>query len=71
MMIEEIRHGWHGLYVVKIPAVRCCGRWLECRGLINTCEVCDADYNWAGQRLARFAPAFYRRRAMWHRERAA
>jgi len=32
--------------------IKCCGEWMYCEGFTNTCEVCGADYNWAGQRLA-------------------
>lgn len=36
----------------RVKTITCCGRRLECHGFTNTCEVCGADYNWAGQRLA-------------------
>jgi hypothetical protein len=49
-MAETIRKEQWGTRTVRI--IRChCGRELACPGFTNTCE-CDADYNWAGQRLA-------------------
>lgn len=32
--------------------IKCCGAWLDCEAFTNTCEHCEADYNFAGQRLA-------------------
>jgi hypothetical protein len=32
--------------------VKCCRRWLPCRGFTTTCSECGADYNQSGQRLA-------------------
>jgi len=31
---------------------KCCGRELYLDGFTNTCDLCGADYNWAGQRLS-------------------
>ena len=36
----------------RIKTITCCGRRLECPDFTNTCEICGADYNWAGDRLA-------------------
>lgn len=36
----------------EITVIKCCGEELDCGGFTNTCEICGADYNWAGQRLA-------------------
>jgi len=38
--------------VGRTVEVKCCGRWLECLNFTNTCPRCEADYNFAGQRLA-------------------
>lgn len=35
-----------------MKTITCCGQDLECPGFTNTCPICGADYNWAGQRLA-------------------
>lgn len=32
--------------------ILCCSTWLDCESFTNTCEHCEADYNFAGQRLA-------------------
>ena len=32
--------------------ITCCDQPLECPNFTNTCPICGADYNWAGQRLA-------------------
>jgi len=33
--------------------VKCdCGEEVMCHGFTSTCDNCEADYNWAGQRLA-------------------
>lgn len=37
----------------RIPVVHCdCGCKIECHSFTNTCDRCDADYNFSGQRLA-------------------
>jgi hypothetical protein len=39
--------------LIKEPTiVECCGEQLECYGFTNTCDLCGADFNSAGQRLA-------------------
>ena len=38
--------------MVPFPHVFCCGRWLPCSRFTNTCDVCQADYNGSGSRLA-------------------
>ena len=32
--------------------IECCGEQIQCWNFTNTCDICGADYNWAGQRLA-------------------
>jgi len=37
----------------RIPVVHCgCGCKVECSQFTNTCDRCNADYNFAGQHLA-------------------
>jgi len=49
-MAKVVRHIEEGHR--SIPVVQCnCNREVECWDFTNTCE-CDADYNFAGQRLA-------------------
>lgn len=36
-----------------IPLVKCdCGTEILCRNFTNTCENCETDYNFSGQKLA-------------------
>ncbi len=37
---------------LKVKIIKCCGADLHCASFTNTCPYCEADYNWAGQRLA-------------------
>jgi len=36
----------------QIKIIVCCKQELPCPDFTNTCPTCNADYNWAGQRLA-------------------
>lgn len=36
----------------RIVQIKCCDVWLDCDAFTVTCEHCEADYNFAGQRLA-------------------
>ena len=38
--------------MTKEKVIICCNQELRCPDFTNTCPVCGADYNWAGQRLA-------------------
>jgi len=39
--------------ILGFVIVKCnCGEEIECRNFTNTCNKCEADYNYAGQQLA-------------------
>lgn len=48
-IVRRIPRNKHG---ATVPVIVCCGEELECWNFTNTCERCEADYNFAGQTLA-------------------
>lgn len=52
MVTETKRRRWSCDDTKMVVEVRCCDHWLSCPHFTNTCENCESDYNFSGQRLA-------------------